>query len=272
MHNKTVVFIGAGNMAHAMISGLVKSGYLAENIIATAPSDRHLTPLQHSYGIRITHDNLAAAKEADIVVLAVKPQLLAQVCEQLRAVDFSQKLVISVAAGVLISRLNELLGAQLRLVRVMPNTPSLVKLGMAGLFASEQANDQDKSIAEQLMSSVGKTCWLESEADINTVIAAAGSAPAYFFLLMQAMEEKAIALGLDKATARMLVQETALGAAQMVKLSPEVELETLREQVTSKGGTTFEAIKVFQTRDFNQIVGEAMQAAVERAQAMEREF
>lgn len=272
MEQRTVAFIGAGNMAHAIIAGLVSSGYPAQNIIATAPSETRRQPLEQKYGIRTSSDNLAAASEADVVVLAVKPQLMAEVCKPLQAIDFSGKLVISIAAGVSVARLNAMLATDLRLVRVMPNTPSLVNRGMAGLFASPQVAEQDKVFTADLMSAVGEVCWVENESGINSVIAAAGSAPAYFFLFMEAMQAEAIAQGFDAATARLLVQQSALGAAEMVKANPEIELSTLREQVTSKGGTTAEALRTFNDHQLSEIVAQAMRAAVSRAEEMEKLF
>ncbi len=272
MEQRTIAFIGAGNMAHAIIAGLVSSGYDAKKIIATAPSEVRRKPLEEKYGIRTTSDNLAATQEADVVVMAVKPQLMAGVCEPLQAVDFSNKLVISIAAGVSSARFNQMLAAELNLVRVMPNTPSLVNRGMAGLYANELVSQKDKDFTADLMSSVGEVCWVEQESGINNVIAAAGSAPAYFFLFMQAMQEEAIAQGFDEQTARLLVQQSALGAAEMVKANPDTSLATLREQVTSKGGTTAEAIRTFNENNLSDIVAKAMQAAVARAEEMEKLF
>ncbi|MBY8315727.1 pyrroline-5-carboxylate reductase [Vibrio fluvialis] len=272
MEQRTIAFIGAGNMAHAIIAGLVGSGYPAQRIIATAPSETRRKPLEDNYGIRTTSDNLAAANEADVVVLAVKPQLMADVCKPLQVIDFSNKLVISIAAGVSVERLNAMLGSTLNLVRVMPNTPSLVNRGMAGLYASASVSVADKAFTAELMAAVGKVCWVEQESGINSVIAAAGSAPAYFFLFMEAMQAEAMAQGFDKETARLLVQQSALGAAEMVQANPDIELSTLREQVTSKGGTTAEAIRTFNDHQLTDIVAKAMRAAVSRAEEMEKLF
>ncbi|WP_336941793.1 pyrroline-5-carboxylate reductase [Vibrio cholerae] len=272
MEQRSIAFIGAGNMARAIIAGLIASGYAADKIIATAPSLTRREPLEAQYGIRTTSDNLAAVQQADVVVLAVKPQLMAEVCKPLQAVDFSGKLVISIAAGVSVKRLNEMLANQLNLVRVMPNTPSLVNLGMSGLYAPDSVSEADKAFTTQLMQSVGEVCWVDNESGINSVIAAAGSAPAYFFLFMQAMQQEAMAQGFDEATARLLVQQSALGAAAMVKANPELSLATLREQVTSKGGTTAQAIQTFNDHQLSDIVAKAMQAAVTRAQEMEQLF
>lgn len=272
MEHKHITFIGAGNMARSIISGLIESGYPANLITATAPSQNSRDALSQEYAVNTTADNIAAAQTADVVVLAVKPQLMAQVALELQAVNFEKKLVISIAAGITAQRLNEMFNTSLNLVRVMPNTPSLVGQGMSGLFAPEHINADDRSFAEQLMSAVGQVCWVEQESGINGVIAAAGSAPAYFFLFMEAMQNEAIAQGFDHNTARQLVQQAALGAATMVVNNPDVSLGTLQEQVTSKGGTTAEALRTFNEHQLSDIVAKAMQAAVKRAQEMEQLF
>ncbi len=272
MEHKKIAFIGAGNMVSAIVSGLVSDGYPAELITATAPSETRRLPLEQQLGINTTSDNLQAAQQADVVVLSVKPQMMADVCKPLQAIDFSNKLVISIAAGINCERLNQMLNGQLNLVRVMPNTPSQLGLGMSGLFAPAHVAEQDKAFAAQLMQAVGKVCWVEHESGINNVIAAAGSAPAYFFLFMEAMQAEAIAQGFDQPTARQLVQQAALGAASMVVGNPETELSTLRENVTSKGGTTAEALRTFNDHQLSDIVAKAMQAAVARAEEMEKLF
>ncbi|WGW00691.1 pyrroline-5-carboxylate reductase [Vibrio sp. YMD68] len=272
MEHKKITFIGAGNMTRSIIAGLVASGYPASLITATNPSQPKLDYLSEQYGINTQSDNTTAAKNAEVIVLSVKPQLMETVGKELQSVDYSDKLVISIAAGINSARLNEMFNTTLRLVRVMPNTPSLVGQGMSGLFAADEVQEQDKKFAAELMSAVGKVCWVGQESGINSVIAAAGSAPAYFFLFMEAMQAEAIAQGFDQETARLLVQQSALGAAEMVVANPETELATLREQVTSKGGTTAEALKTFNQHQLSSIVAKAMQSAVARAQEMEKEF
>ncbi|WP_281223575.1 pyrroline-5-carboxylate reductase [Photobacterium sanguinicancri] len=272
MEQRSITFIGAGNMAHSIIAGLVTSGYNANLITATAPSAERREPLARQYGIHTDDDNVRAAEHADVIVLAVKPQLMACVCEKLQGINFTNKLVISIAAGISAQRLNEMLACELKLVRVMPNTPSLIGKGMSGLYASEIVGQQDKTFAEQLMQAVGEVCWVEQESGINAVIAAAGSAPAYFFLFMEAMQAEAIKQGFDSDTARLLVQQSALGAAGMVQANPDLELSTLREQVTSKGGTTAEALRIFNEHQLSDTVAKAMRAAVSRAEEMEKLF
>ncbi|WP_413112965.1 pyrroline-5-carboxylate reductase [Thaumasiovibrio sp. DFM-14] len=272
MEHKRIAFIGAGNMASAIIAGLCNSGYPASQITATAPSLTRRQPLEDKFGIQTTDNNLQAANDADVVVLAVKPQLMEAVCQPLQILDFSSKLVITIAAGISAARYNQFLGQAVKLVRVMPNTPSLLGKGMSGLYAESSIPTQDQQFADMLMRAVGEVCWVEQESKINQVIAAAGSAPAYFFLFMEAMQQEAIRQGMDADTARLLVQQSAIGAAEMVKANPELTLSMLREQVTSKGGTTAEAIRTFNEHHLSDTVAKAMQAAVTRAQEMEKLF
>lgn len=271
MQQRKIAFIGAGNMARAIIAGLISDGYPARLIGVCAPSASRRDALAAEFGISSSDDNQATARWADVVVLAVKPQMMADVCQRLRAdVDFSDKLVLSIAAGVSVARFYQLLGDNLNLVRIMPNTPSLVGKGMSGLYAPERVSAEDRSFTDGLMSAVGKVCWLDEEVQINTVIAAAGSAPAYFFLFMEAMQQETERLGFDSATARALVQQAASGAAALVEANAQIPLATLREQVTSKGGTTAEALRIFNEQHLAATVAAAMQAAIHRAQEMEK--
>lgn len=273
MQHRKICFIGAGNMAGAIIAGLVTSGYPADLITVCAPSARNRDALAEKYGIHSSGDNIDSAQQAEVVVLSVKPQLMAEVCTDLqKQVDFNGKLVLSIAAGVSVERFYALLGKGLNIVRIMPNTPSLVGKGMSGLFAPEHVSEEDKDFSGELMTAVGKICWVDTEQGINHVIAAAGSAPAYFFLFMEAMQKEAERQGLSAENARLLVQQAASGAAALVEANPNTPLSTLRENVTSKGGTTFEALKVFNDRELSAIVSEAMQAAITRAQEMEKLF
>lgn len=274
MQHKKITFIGAGNMASSIISGLVKNGYPGDYICACDPCVENTEKLTELYAIQGSQNNAQAAKDSEVIVLAVKPQIMASVCQTLteQGVDFSDKLVISIAAGVSVQRLQSLLGKNTAVIRTMPNTPALLQKGMTGLFASEQVNEQDKSFAGELMAAVGETLWVEDEALINAVTAASGSAPAYFFLFMEAMQAKAIAMGFDEQQARLLVLQTALGSAEMVKQNPDIALSTLRENVTSKGGTTAEALRTFNELKLTETVAKAMQAAADRGLEMEKLF
>ncbi|MDN2663299.1 pyrroline-5-carboxylate reductase [Psychromonas sp. 14N.309.X.WAT.B.A12] len=274
MQDKKITFIGAGNMAGSIINGLVKGGYPANLICASAPSLTNTQKLADDLAITASQDNNQSASWADVIVLGVKPQMMADVCQSLvdGGVDFTNKLVISIAAGVSVTRFQSVLGESTAVIRTMPNTPSLLQKGMTGLFASQQVSAQDKDFASELMSAVGEIVWVEDEAQINGVIAAAGSAPAYFFLFMESMQKKAMEMGFSKEDARLLVQQSAIGSAEMVKQNAHLDLETLRNNVISKGGTTAEAIRTFNELDLPEIVGKAMQAASDRGAEMEKLF
>jgi pyrroline-5-carboxylate reductase len=263
-----IEFIGAGNMARAITIGLVNSGVAAKNIIVANPSAEKRIALADEFGVQHTSDNIEAARFADIIVLCVKPHFICDVCQQVSAaIDISNKLFISVAAGTTVAQIQHALNINAALVRVMPNTPSQLGLGMSGMFASKEVNAQQKAASDKLMSCVGKVIWLATEDKINDIIAVAGSAPAYFFLFMEAMEKHAQTLGFSAEESRMLVQQTALGAAQMVEQNSEA-ISSLRENVTSKGGTTFAALEQFRKDGIEQMVTNAMNAAITRAEEM----
>lgn len=273
MQQKTIAFIGAGNMTRAIISGMCASGYTPNKIIASNPSREKLDRLKDDFSVNITQDNGQAAQQADAIVLAVKPQLMKQMCAKLaEQTDLSDKLFISIAAGIPAQRLKQMLGGDYSLVRTMPNTPSALGKGMTGLYADNSVSEQDRLFSEQLMRSIGDIAWVNEESGIDGVIAAAGSSPAYFFLFLEAMQSKTEALGFDKQTARTLVQQAMLGAAEMVCHNPDLELSELRAQVTSKGGTTAKAIEYFQQQGLEQTIANAMQAAVDRASEMSDQF
>lgn len=273
MQTRNLAFIGAGNMPRAIISGLVANGYAPRSVMASNPSTPKLEALERDFAIQVTQSNQDAVAFADVVVLSVKPQLMEAVCEDLqRNSDLTGKLFVSIAAGISIDRLQDMLGGEFPVVRTMPNTPSALGKGMTGLSPSSAVTEQDKSFVQELMASVGDTVWVDTEEQIDTVIAAAGSSPAYFFLFLEAMEKEAVNMGIAKQDARKLVQQAMLGAAEMVCHNADLELCELRAQVTSKGGTTAKAIEHFQNNNFEQTVAGAMQAAVARAKEMSTLF
>ena len=264
-----IAFIGAGNMTQAIIKGMVTNGYPADLIMATNPSLPKLTELQTQTGCHISQDNAAALAFSQTVVLAVKPQMLAQVCAELPATQVENTQFISIAAGVSVARLHEMLGVSCPIVRTMPNTPSSIGMGMTGLYAPEDTSQDLKDCAEYALAQVGDVLWVAHENDINTVIAAAGSSPAYVFLFAEAMQAKTQALGLSAADAKRLVAQALAGASAMLLANPETDFGTLRERVTSKGGTTAQAIDHFNQAQLADIIAGAMQAAVDRAEAMQ---
>lgn len=274
MQHKKITFIGAGNMASSIISGLIKDGYPCDAICASEPNLQATDRLVKEFAIKGSQDNSASAIWAEVIVLAVKPQIMGAVCQALAdaGIDFSKKLVISIAAGISVQRLQSLLGETIPVIRVMPNTPALLQKGMAGLFASQQVSAQNKTYASQLMQAVGEMIWVEEEPMIDAVTATSGSGPAYFFLFMEAMHAKAVQMGFTDQQAKQLVLQTALGSVEMVAKNPDISIATLRENVTSKGGTTAAALDKFKQLELTETVAKAMQSAADRGAEMQSLF
>ncbi|WP_043530852.1 pyrroline-5-carboxylate reductase [Litchfieldella xinjiangensis] len=267
-----VTFIGAGNMASAIFGGMIDSGYPREAITATSPSDEQRNDLQSRYGIHTSSDNAAAVSDADVVVLAVKPQIMHDVCLGLRdAIQARKPLVVSVAAGLPADTLERWLGGDLPLVRCMPNTPSLVGAGASGLYANSRVNSEQRELAASLMTSVGLVEWVEDEALLEAVTAISGSAPAYFFLIFEALEAAGERLGLPAESARRLALQTAYGAARMAQQSEHAP-DQLKRNVMSPGGTTEQAIRVLEEAGLRQIFLDATEACAVRAREMADEF
>lgn len=266
-----ITFIGAGNMASSIIGGLIKQGYAANTITASDPNTAALEGLHKQFGIQTESDNGTACATADIVVLAVKPQILKTVAQSLQAQLNHHPLIISIAAGIGIQQLNDWLGVNdLAIIRCMPNTPALVGQGATGLYANTKVSDEQKRSAESLLNAVGTSIWVDSEALIDSVTAVSGSGPAYYFLLMEAMIDAAMKQGLSREQAQTLTLQTALGAATLAQQS-DVDVAELRRRVTSPGGTTEQAILSFESANFRQIVDNAMQACADRSKAMASE-
>ena len=263
-----IAFIGAGNMNSAIISGLIAKGYQPSDIIVSNPSAPKREALTAKLGIANTSSNIEAAKFADYVVLGVKPHFIEEVCREIATeVEVNNKCFISVAVGCSINAMQIALSCKCPVIRTMPNTPSQLGLGVSGLFASEQVSEQQKQFTQELMQAVGIVKWLKTEQEIEHIIAIAGSAPAYFFLFMEAMQNKAKLLGYGEQESREMVQQTALGAAQMV-IQNDLSIGQLRENVTSKGGTTQAALTTFVDGGLEPLVHQAMDAAIKRAKEM----
>jgi pyrroline-5-carboxylate reductase len=267
-----IVCIGGGNMARALIGGWIATGFSASQLAVAEPNESSRLALTHDFGIQCFSDNQLAVQQADVWLLAVKPQLMPSVCQALRAqADVSAPLVISIAAGISTTSLQSWLGDAARIVRSMPNTPALIGQGATGLFAGTHVESDARDVATALMRSVGKTVWLAHEQQMDAVTATSGSGPAYFFLLIEAMQQAAIELGLAPETARELVLQTALGAATMARNSDKTAAE-LRISVTSPGGTTQAALEVFNDGQFSQLVKQALGAAQARGREMSQQF
>ncbi|ARU55037.1 pyrroline-5-carboxylate reductase [Oleiphilus messinensis] len=259
-----IVFIGAGNMASSIIGGLIANGYAPETLCASAPEPKHLEHLSSQYGIGIEADNGKAAESADILVLAVKPQIIKPVCTEIASAIKKDTLVISIAAGVATSQISEWLGGTFPIVRCMPNTPALVQQGASGLYANAQVSEIQLTMAETIFAAVGEVDWVEDESDMHAITAISGSGPAYFFLILEALQEAGTNAGLSASTARRLATQTMLGAAQMAQHS-ELELAQLKKNVMSPGGTTEQAINTFESGNLKDLINEAVQAAKTRS-------
>ena len=267
-----IAFVGAGNMASSIIGGLIASGHPAAYISAADPFPASLQRLRESAPVAVYNDNAAAARAADIVILAVKPQIMAEAAASIAAaVRANNAVVISIAAGVTIASMQARLGPEAAIVRCMPNTPALLQHGASGLFANDNCSAQQRDFAQRILSAVGVTCWVESEQKLDAITALSGSGPAYFFLFIEAMIDAGKALGLDAEIATKLALQTSLGASNMA-LQSDVDLAELRRRVTSPGGTTECAVQSFEQNGLRKIVAGAMQAAADRAAEMARDM
>jgi pyrroline-5-carboxylate reductase len=252
-------------MARSLAGGLINNGWPSTRLLLSDPDANQRAAVAKSLKVQTSAANTDVVKRAQILVLAVKPQLLRAICQEIAAeVQQTKPLVISIAAGIRIHDIQRWLGGELAVVRAMPNTPALVGSGATGLCANEFVSEPMRAQAESILRSVGVTVWLTEERLIDAVTALSGSGPAYFFLVMEALEHAAIKEGLDPATARLLTLETALGAAKMALEGGEPPA-TLRARVTSPGGTTERAIQTLQQGGLEEVFAEAVHAANARA-------
>jgi len=267
MNNKTIAFIGAGNMAEALIRGLLATKTVpSEKIIATDVRAERLQQLNQEYGVRTASDNKAAVCQADVVVLAVKPQQMSAVLKGSGFRVQGSQLVISIAAGISTERIERELGGQPRVVRAMPNTPALVGAGAAAVCAGKDATEEDLATAEMILSAVG-ICVRVEESLMDAVTALSGSGPAYVFLVTEAMTAAGVKAGLNEELARKLAVQTVRGTGQLLATTGE-KPEVLRQKVTSPGGTTAAALKVMGERKLMEIFGEAIEAAARRSREL----
>ena len=272
MENKTVIgFIGAGNMAYALIKGLLNNGFDANQINISDPNEELLQSRESELEVTTYSDNTSLLSNSDIIFFAVKPQVLSSVCLELKGVVKSKHLFVSIVAGIRSSDINRWLGGNFALIRTMPNTPALFQTGVTGLFANELVDNEQKSLVESILSSVGECFWVNEEKLIDAITAISGSGPAYFFLLMESMKQAGMALGLDEETANSLSIQTAYGASLMANKTGK-DSRTLRAEVTSPNGTTQSAIESFQDQNFEGIVANATRAAYDRARELSNEL
>ncbi|MCW8919028.1 MAG: pyrroline-5-carboxylate reductase [Gammaproteobacteria bacterium] len=272
MQHTKIGFIGGGNMAASLIGGLIADGTTPSQIRVADPVTERARSLQQQFAIQLAASNTALVAESDVVVLAVKPQVLREVCQQIAAAAADKHpLIISVAAGIRIGDIDRWLGDDNAIVRTMPNTPALVQCGATALYANGRVDGRQREIAERIMRAVGLTQWLENEPLMDAVTALSGSGPAYLFLVIEALEQAGCKLGLSAESSRVLALQTAFGAAKMALESSESS-EELRRRVTSPGGTTERAIGVLEEGDLRGLFERALTAARDRAQELAEEL
>lgn len=272
MTSPQLAFIGAGNMAQALIGGLVKQSFTADRIVASDPMPAMLDKLRSIAPVQTTADNIAAVENADVIVLAVKPQMMKQVLQPLAGIVQQRKpLIISIAAGIEIASIARWLGGDLPIVRCMPNTPALVQLGATGLFANAKVSAEQKQLADSILRAVGIALWVDSEAQLDAVTAVSGSGPAYFFLVMEAMQAAGEKLGLSRDVSAQLTLQTALGAARMA-IDSDVDVVELRRRVTSPNGTTERAIVSFENDNLRGVFERALTACDARSRELAKEL
>lgn len=272
LDNKKISFIGGGNMAQALISGLVSCGTKPELITVSAPSKetREKYDSQGMNTVDASENPKAAVIDADVVVLAVKPQVMRRVVSEF-ADALDKQLVISVAAGLSTELLSDMLAGYSNIVRAMPNTPSMIQMGATGLYGTDNISAEQKQLATAVMEASGLVMWVDDEEHMHAVTAVSGSAPAYMFYFIESMVDGATALGLDKEQASALAMQTMLGAAKMAMGSEDTPAE-LRRKVTSPNGTTQAAVESMQANDIGRQISEAMKACYDRSQALSEEM
>jgi pyrroline-5-carboxylate reductase len=255
-------------MARSLIGGLIRDGVPAARLGVAEPNAELRDALVRDFAVAVHEHNAHAAQAADVLLLAVKPQVMQSVCAGLREIAQQRRpLIISTAAGIRIGQLDDWLGGGMPVVRCMPNTPALIGAGATGVCANARCSDAQREIAQNILNAVGSTVWIDDEALMDTVTAISGSGPAYFFLLVEALEDAAVAQGLPRETARALATQTCLGAGRMLREDGAAPAE-LRHRVTSPGGTTQAALESFAAHEFHSIVARAVAAATRRGQQL----
>jgi len=267
-----VAFIGGGNMARSLIGGLIRAGTNVGLVSVAEPNADLRAALIRDFSVAAHAQGADAAQDADVVVLAVKPQVMKPVCESLRDVVRARRpLVVSIAAGIRIAQIDAWLGGDQAIVRAMPNTPALIGAGASGLCASARVDAAQRASAQRILGAAGLAEWIDDEALMDTVTALSGSGPAYFFLLVEALEEAAVLQGMPRETARALAAQTCLGAGRMLREEAEAPA-VLRQRVTSPNGTTQAALESFEASGLREIVTRAVAAATRRGGELSAQY
>lgn len=267
-----IAFIGGGHMTTSLVGGLRARGTAGEDLCVSDPVAAQRARLEFDFGVRTTPANAEAVREAGLVVLAVKPQDMAAAAQSIAAeLATRRRIVVSIAAGIRVANLLHWLGNETPVVRTMPNRPALIGAGITAACAGPGVDQTDRAAVEGVLSTAGPLVWLDDESQMDVVTAVSGSGPAYFFLLVEALEDAGVALGLSRDVARQLAAHTALGAGRMVTESSDPPAR-LREQVTSKGGTTAAALAVLESAGLRDIFAEAVAAAARRSAELADQF
>ena len=268
MRQATIGFIGGGNMARSLVSGLVSSGFNAKKIWICDKNQEKLDAFQQAYGVFSCKDQVELVENCSVIILAVKPQALPSVVEAVgKQIKRKQPLVLSICAGIDMQQLSQWFGEKTAIVRVMPNTPALLQCGASGMFSNGNLADQQKNLTEHIMRASGVAVWVKEENQMDVIGALSGSGPAYFFLMMEIMSDVAIKLGLTEKQAKLLTTQTAYGAARMALESPD-SVEKLRLKVTSKGGITEAAVSTLEKSGIRDMMEQAMLNNVKRGKEL----
>jgi pyrroline-5-carboxylate reductase len=272
MKTNTIAIVGAGNMGKSLLAGLIANQYSPDQLWITDTDTEKLHALKQQFNIHITSQNEEAVKIADVIILAVKPQIIGNLLKSVAPLIQQQKpLVISVAAGIREEHLQNWLGGKIPIIRCMPNTPALIGAGASALYANSFVDEAEHELAESILRAVGMIVWLDDENKMDAVTALSGSGPAYFFLVMEALQTAGEAMGLSSETARLLTLQTAFGAARMA-LESNDSTKNLRQHVTSPGGTTEAAIHVLEQEKLRETFSKALQAACSRSKELAELF
>ena len=270
MTSRVITLIGAGNMGSSLIGGLIQNGHPPDKIWASDPSEEKLTHLKKNFNIHTSTNNQLALESANALIFAIKPQVFAEVAKSLsQIIQLHKPLVISVAAGIREMSIQDWLGGNIAIVRVMPNTPALIGCGASALYANQYVTESQHELAESILRAVGTIVWVQDEKLMDTVTALSGCGPAYFFLMMEALQEAAEELGLPNDIARLLTLQTGLGAARMA-IESGVTLTELRHSVASPGGSTEKALSVLEENNIRNIFKKALLAAKLRSEELGR--
>lgn len=272
MQSSVISFIGGGHMATSLITGLIDSKFDKSKIWVSDLNEEKRERFKSELHIHVADSNIQASEKADVLVLAIKPHDMKAVAQEIKSiVDRRLPLIISIAAGVKTEQLNRWFGAALPIVRAMPNTPALLRAGATALYANSKTTEEQSSLAESILRAVGVTVWVAHEHEMDTVTALSGSGPAYFFLIMEALQEAAESLGLSSNAAKILTLQTALGASRMA-LESDISLEALVERVASPGGTTEKGLEALEKGGIKDLLKIALKAAKDRSEEISRKF